>query len=146
MPQLPGQLPTQPAALGPTQTSLICGLANIKDQVECPGRGGGRHILSLILKQSTKGLGPILVVGGWNNIFSLTAEGLTLWICTCNHKKLYLVTHIMPSPCSSGKQPSKFACCTNILERQSRRKGRQCLCSQEMQKCEKPVENCLWVL
>lgn len=37
MPQLAREHPTLSVGLGFTQRTLVCSLANIKDQVECPG-------------------------------------------------------------------------------------------------------------
>ena len=37
VPQLAGQLPTQPLAWGPFQKNATCRLDDIKDQVKCPG-------------------------------------------------------------------------------------------------------------
>lgn len=38
MPQLARRHSTLPVGLGPIQRTLVCGLANIEDQVECSGK------------------------------------------------------------------------------------------------------------
>lgn len=44
MPQLAGQHLTLPVGLGSTQRTLVCSVANLKDQVESPGEA---HTVSL---------------------------------------------------------------------------------------------------
>lgn len=67
-------------------------------------------------------------------------------ICPRGSHCLYCFGHKQIFPYAPGKVPSlssNAVCSTNILEKITQKKGHQCHCSQNMQKCKSLMEDCL---